>query len=51
MSPIEDSTAEDTAPRRPPVGLRLEQTQGNGITPSHTTLALRRKYGCWWISL
>ena len=63
MSPIEDSTAEDTTisptpgdvprttVRRPPVGLRLEQTQGNGITPSHTTLALRRKYGCWWISL
>ncbi|UHQ19786.1 hypothetical protein LVB87_01035 [Lysobacter sp. KIS68-7] len=65
LSPISDSTAEETTvvppggsddvprttARRPPVGLRLEQTQGNGITPSRTTLGLRRKYGCWWISL
>jgi hypothetical protein len=61
--PIEDTSAADTAilpgpddvprttARRPPVGLRLEQTQANGITPSRTSLALRRRYGCWWIAL
>ena len=63
ISPIEDTSAADTAilpgpddvprttARRPPVGLRLEQTQANGITPSRTSLALRRRYGCWWIAL
>ena len=63
ISPIEDTPGADTAilpgpddvprttARRPPVGLRLEQTQANGITPSRTSLALRRRYGCWWIAL
>ncbi len=38
-----------TPPR--PVALRLEQTLGNGHTPSRTVLSLRRQYNCFWISL
>jgi hypothetical protein len=46
----------ETAPqprviRRPPVGLRLEQTLGKGSTPSHTVFGLRRHLDCWWITL
>jgi hypothetical protein len=44
-------SATETAPRRPPVALRLEQTLANGSTPSHTVLGLRRALGCWWITL
>ena len=63
IAPVSASVAEDTAvlptpadvprttARRPPVGLRLEQTEANGITPSRTTFGLRRHFGCWWISL
>lgn len=40
-----------TSVRSTPVALRVEQTQANGITPSRTSLALRRRYGCWWIAL
>lgn len=40
-----------TAVRRPPVGLRLEQTFSNGVTPARTVLGLRKRLGCWWISL
>ncbi|MEQ1513738.1 MAG: hypothetical protein ABL934_13805 [Lysobacteraceae bacterium] len=47
---------DETAPqprvvRRPPVGLRLEQTLGKGSTPSHTVFGLRRHLDCWWITL
>lgn len=37
--------------RRPPVGLRLEQTLGKGSTPSRTFFGLRRHLDCWWITL
>ena len=40
-----------TTVRRPPVGLRLEQTLPQSITPARTVLGLRRHYGCWWVSL
>lgn len=40
-----------TAVRRAPTGLRLEQTLANGSTPSRTLLRLRRHMGCWWVSL
>ncbi len=33
------------------VGLRLEQTLGNGSTPARTFLGLRHAHGCWWIIL
>lgn len=39
------------AARRPPVGLRVEQTFANGSTPSHTVFGLRRHLDCWWITL
>ena len=40
-----------TTVRRAPVALRLEQTLGNGSTPSRTVLGLRRYLGCWWVQL
>ncbi len=40
-----------TTSLRPPVGLRLEQTLSDGVTPSRTTFGLRRHMGCWWVSL
>jgi hypothetical protein len=42
---------DSTAPRSPPVGLRLDQTLADGVTPAPTTLRLRRDQGCWWVSL
>ena len=39
------------AARRRPVGLRLEQTAGDRITPRSTVFGLRRHMGCWWVSL
>jgi hypothetical protein len=35
--------------QREPVGLRIEQTLANGITPSRTEFGLQQHYGCWWI--
>lgn len=43
--------AEPRVIRRPPVGLRLEQTLGKGSTPSRTVFGLRRHLDCWWIAL
>lgn len=40
-----------TSARRPPVGLRLEQTLANDSTPSRTVFGLRRHMECWWVSL
>ena len=36
---------------RTPVALRVEQTSGNGSTPSRTVFGLRRHLGCWWVTL
>ena len=36
---------------RAPVGLRIEQTLDDGVTPSATTLRLARQVGCWWVRL
>jgi hypothetical protein len=51
----EATVAEATIPRRvvrrPPVGLRLEQTTGKSGTPSRTVFGLRRHLDCWWITL
>ncbi|HJW44925.1 MAG TPA: hypothetical protein VJ484_00380 [Lysobacter sp.] len=35
--------------RRDPVALRVEQTLGNGATPSRTVFSLTRHFGCWWL--
>lgn len=40
-----------SATRRRPIGLRIEQTLSDGVTPARTTFGLRRHMGCWWISL
>jgi len=38
-----------TAVRRPPIGLRIEQTLANGSTPSRTVFGLQKYFECWWI--
>lgn len=38
-----------TTVRRAPVGLRIEQTLANGITPSRTVFGLYKYFDCWWI--
>lgn len=40
-----------TTVKRAPIGLRLEQTFSNGNTPSRTVFGLRKRLGCWWVSL
>lgn len=48
--PLLPSDASDAdAWRRIPTGLRLEQTQGNGITPARAVFGLHRHLGCWWL--
>lgn len=39
------------APRRAPVGFRIEQTSANGSTPVRAVLGLRRHLDCWWVTL
>jgi hypothetical protein len=34
-----------------PIGVRLQQTLGNGTTPSQTVFGLQRHLGCWWVRL
>ena len=38
-------------PRRPPVGLVVDQTAANRIAPMQTVFSLRRHLDCWWVSL
>lgn len=38
------------AASRAPVAIRVDQTLGNGITPSRTVFRLRKHFSCWWIS-
>lgn len=40
-----------TTLKRAPIGLRLEQTYTRGLTPSRTTFGLRKRLGCWWVTL
>ena len=40
-----------TAVRRTPVALRVEQTLGGSATPSRTVFGLVRHFGCWWVRL
>lgn len=48
----EDAYYPSTIPqRRAPVALRVEQTLGNGSTPSRTVFGLQRHFDCWWIRL
>ena len=38
-----------TAMRRNPVALRVEQTVGNSATPARTVFGLTHYFGCWWV--
>ena len=38
-----------TAVRRNPVALRVEQTVGNSATPARTVFGLTHYFGCWWV--
>jgi hypothetical protein len=47
--PVDPELYPQTAIRRNPVALRVEQTLANGATPSRTVFALTHYFGCWWI--
>jgi hypothetical protein len=51
IDPNTDGYYPQAARRRAPVGLRVEQTFRNGITMSRTDFGLRKRLGCWWITL
>lgn len=40
-----------TTVRRAPVGVRVEQTFANGVTPARTVFGLRKRLGCWFLRL
>lgn len=46
---VPDGLSDADAWRRAPTGLRLEQTQGNGIAPARAVFGLHRHLGCWWL--
>lgn len=49
---VTDGTGETPVMARPnPIALRLEQVVPGTATPARTVLALRRQYGCFWITL
>jgi hypothetical protein len=47
--PVDPELYPQTAIRRNPVALRVEQTLANGATPSRTVFGLTHYFGCWWI--
>jgi hypothetical protein len=47
--PVDPELYPQTAIRRNPVALRIEQTLANGATPSRTVFGLTHYFGCWWI--
>jgi len=47
--PADPELYPQTAIRRDPVALRVEQTLANGTTPARTVFGLTRYFGCWWI--
>ena len=49
--PADPDLYPQTSVRRDPVGLRVEQTLGNGSTPARTVFGLTRHFGCWWLRL
>ncbi|HJR74638.1 MAG TPA: hypothetical protein VJ806_13485 [Luteimonas sp.] len=46
-----DYYPQQTVRRGPPIALRIEQTLGDGATPSRSVFGLQRHMGCWWIRL
>ncbi|WP_235565286.1 DUF4124 domain-containing protein [Lysobacter sp. Root494] len=47
--PVDPELYPQTAIRRNPVALRVEQTLANGATPARTVFGLTHYFGCWWI--
>lgn len=47
--PVDPELYPQTAIRRNPVALRVEQTLASGATPSRTVFGLTHYFGCWWI--
>ncbi len=48
---MEGEAAQVNVERPNPVALRLEQVLPGTATPARSVLALRRQYGCFWITL
>lgn len=48
-APVDAQLYPQTAIRSNPVALRVEQTLGNGATPSRTVFGLTHYFGCWWV--
>lgn len=48
-APVDADLYPQTTVRRNPVALRVEQTLGNGATPSRTVFGLTHYFGCWWV--
>lgn len=49
VAPVMPDGADAAATRSGPVGLRIEQTLANGITPARAVFGLQRHFGCWWL--
>ena len=49
--PDPDYYPQQAVRRGAPVALRIEQTLGDGATPSRSVFGLQRHMGCWWIRL
>jgi hypothetical protein len=49
VASIDPELYPQTAVRRTPVALRVEQTLANSVTPARTVFALTRNFGCWWL--
>ena len=47
----QDADLRQPSARRAPVGLVVDQTVADRITPVQTVFSLRRHLGCWWLSL
>jgi hypothetical protein len=48
-APVDPELYPQTAVRRNPVALRVEQTVGNSATPARTVFGLTHYFGCWWV--
>lgn len=51
QSPAAQGSDSVVSVARHPIGLRLEQTLPGSVSRASTVLALRRQYGCFWITL
>jgi hypothetical protein len=47
--PVDAELYPQTAIRRNPVALRIEQTLDHSATPARTVFGLTHYFGCWWV--